>query len=83
MRTDDRSAGRCPPPSGPSPWSAVHAEVYVAPLENDFSTTPVVAALGLSFEPSLVVADATGRITAVLHFTMDATEVAAALSSVA
>ena len=64
-------------------WSAVHAEVYVAPLENDFSTTPVVAALGLSFEPSLVVADATGRITAVLHFTMDATEVAAALSSVA
>jgi hypothetical protein len=43
----------------------------------------VVAALGLSFEPSLVVADATGRITAVLHFTMDATEVAAALSSVA
>ena len=63
------------------PWSAVHAEVYVAPDANDFSTTPTVADLGLSFEPSLVVADADGIVTAALHFTMDATEVAAALAT--
>ena len=63
------------------PWTAVHAEVYVAPEANDFSTTPTVAALGLAFEPSLVVADADGTVTAALHFTMDATEVAAALAT--
>ena len=40
------------------PWSAVHAEVYMAPETGDFTTTPTVAALGLAFEPSLVVADA-------------------------
>ncbi len=60
-------------------WTAVHAEVYVAPDGGDFSTTPVISALGLTFEPSLVVADADGTITSALHYTMDATEVAAAL----
>ncbi len=64
-------------------WTAVHAEVYVAPDAGDFTPTPVVGALGLAFEPSLVVADATGTVTAALHFTMDATEVAGALDSVA
>ena len=65
----------------PGNWDAIHAEVYVAPDDADFSTTPVVAALGLTFEPTLVVADADGTITAAVHFTMDATEVAAALDT--
>jgi hypothetical protein len=63
------------------PWSAVHAEVYMAPEAGDFTTTPTVAALGLAFEPSLVVADVNGIVTAALHFTMDATEVANALAT--
>jgi hypothetical protein len=60
---------------------AVHAEVYMAPETGDFTTTPTVAALGLAFEPSLVVADLDGIVTAALHFTMDATEVADALAT--
>ncbi|MEC8947813.1 MAG: hypothetical protein VX897_05775 [Actinomycetota bacterium] len=63
------------------PWTTVHAEVYTGPETGDFSTTAAVSALGLTFEPSLVVADAEGIITAGLHYTMDATEVAAALQS--
>jgi len=62
-------------------WTAVHAEVYVAPDAGDFTPTAVVDALGLAFEPSLVVADATGTVTATLHFTMDAVEVAEALAT--
>ena len=62
-------------------WRAVHAEVYVAPDVGDFTPTPVVGALGLAFEPSLVVADAAGTVTAALHFTMDAAEVAGALAT--
>ena len=65
----------------PENWDAIHAEVYVAPDDADFSTTPVVAALGLTFEPTLVVADADGTITAAIHFTMDTDEVAAALDT--
>ena len=63
------------------PWTTVHAEVYTGPETGDFSTTAAVSALGLTFEPSLVVADAEGIVTAGLHYTMDATEVAAALQS--
>jgi hypothetical protein len=63
------------------PWTTVHAEVYTGPETGDFSTTAAVSALGLTFEPSLLVADAEGIITAGLHYTMDATEVAAALQS--
>ena len=63
------------------PWTTVHAEVYTRPETGDFSTTAAVSALGLTFEPSLVVADAEGIVTAGLHYTMDATEVAAALQS--
>lgn len=62
-------------------WSVIHAEVYVAPEDNDFTLTPTVGAYDLSFEPSLVVADADGIVTAVLHFTMDTPEVSAALES--
>ena len=62
-------------------WSVVHAEVYVAPEDNDFGLTPTVAAYDLSFEPSLVVADTDGIVTAILHFTMDTPEVSAALES--
>ena len=62
-------------------WRAVHAEVYMAPDAGDFTPTPVVGALGMAFEPSLVAADADGKVTAALHFTMDATEVADALGS--
>ena len=65
----------------PGNWDAIHAEVYVAPDDADFSTTPVVAALGLTFEPTLVVANADGTITAAVHFTMDAAEVVAALDT--
>lgn len=56
-------------------WSVVHAEVFVAPDDNDFTLAPAVTAYGLTFEPSLVVADRDGVVTAVLHFTMDAVEV--------
>lgn len=62
-------------------WTVIHAEVYTGPDAGDFSTTPVVAALGLTFEPSLVIADSTGKVTAALHFTMDAVEVAEALGT--
>lgn len=74
---DDALADR---PDGEA-WRAVHAEVYVAPDAGDFTPTPVVGALGLAFEPSLVVADASGTVTAALHFTMDAAEVAEALAT--
>ena len=63
------------------PWTTVHAEVYTGPETGDFSTTAAVSALGLTFEPSLLVADGEGIITTGLHYTMDATEVAAALQS--
>ena len=66
---------------GQEAWSVVHAEVYVAPEVGDFTLSPVGDALGLNFEPSLLVADATGTVTAVIHFTMDAIEVAEALAS--
>lgn len=62
-------------------WSVVHAEVYVAPEDNDFSLAPTVTAYDLSFEPSFVVADADGVVTAILHFTMDTAEVRSALDS--
>lgn len=62
-------------------WSVVHAEVYMNPVNGDFTLTPVVEAYGLSFEPSLVVANRSGEITGVVHFTMDKTEVVGALLS--
>lgn len=65
--------------------TAVHAEVYVDPYGEDFETrrhTQAIDVYGLDFEPQLVVADATGKVTAVLNATMDATEIAAALDTV-
>lgn len=64
-------------------WSVVHAEVFTDPMAGDFTLAPVVAVYGLSFEPSLVVADRSGVVTGVVHFTMDDTEVAEALESAA
>tara|TARA_B100001964_G_scaffold52058_1_gene58835 strand:+ start:8882 stop:9727 length:846 start_codon:yes stop_codon:yes gene_type:complete len=64
-----------------SSWSVIHAEVYKGPEDNDFGLTQTVTAYDLSFEPSLVVADANGIVTAILHFTMDTSEVDAALAS--
>ena len=64
-------------------WSVVHAEVYVDPMAGDLTVAPVVAVYGLSFEPSLVVADRSGTVTGLVHFTMDNTEVARALRSAA
>tara|TARA_B110000438_G_C15785538_1_gene638278 strand:+ start:139 stop:327 length:189 start_codon:yes stop_codon:yes gene_type:complete len=59
----------------------VHAEVYQRPEAGNFNTTPVVTALGLTFEPSLIVANSAGIITAALHFTMDNSEVVAAIET--
>jgi hypothetical protein len=64
-------------------WSAVHAEVYVDPMAGGFTVAPVVATYGLTFEPSLVVANRSGEVTGVVHFTMDGMEVAEALRSAA
>ena len=56
----------------------VHAEVYRD--ESARQTTPAVVAYGLTFEPSLVVADGTGTITARLDYTFDRNELEAALA---
>lgn len=66
----------------------VHAEVYTDPQELANAApadllAPVVETYAMAFEPSLLVADATGAITARLDVTMDATEIRAALATVA
>ena len=63
-------------------WSVIHAEVYVGPNAGDFRTAPVINAFGLSFEPSLIVADSNGIITEVVHLAMDKNEISAALKTV-
>lgn len=62
----------------------VHAEVYVDPQEfaagkPNPRTTAAVNAYGLSFEPSLVVANADGIVTSRLDFTWDRAELRDAL----
>lgn len=52
--------------------TVVHAEVYTDDRARE--TTPIVAALGLRYEPSLFVADASGVVTGRLDYTFDATE---------
>lgn len=52
--------------------TVLHAEVYTDDRATE--TAPIVAALGLRYEPSLFVADATGTVTARLDYTFDATE---------
>ena len=65
----------------------VHAEVYTEPERlNDVSDitelfAPVVTAHDLTYEPTLVVADAGGIVTARLDFTWDADELATALAT--
>ena len=62
--------------------SIIHAEVFKEPEKQNFSVAPVVGAFGLTFEPSLIVANNEGVITSILHFAMDTKEVSEALSTV-
>ena len=62
--------------------SIIHAEVFKEPEEQNFSVAPVVGAFGLTFEPSLIVANSEGVITSILHYAMDTKEVSEALSTV-
>jgi hypothetical protein len=62
--------------------SIIHAEVFKEPENQDFSLAPVVGVFGLTFEPSLIVANSKGVITSILHFAMDTKEVSEALSTV-
>ncbi len=64
-------------------WSVIHAEVYVAPTTTggNRDLTPVISAFGMAFEPSLVVADASGTVTGTLHLAMDADEITATLAT--
>lgn len=64
----------------------VHAEVYVDPQEfangkPNPKTTDAVKAYALSYEPSLIVTNAAGAVTARLDFTWDRAELQAALKS--
>jgi hypothetical protein len=59
----------------------IHAEVYVN--EDARRTTPTVDAYGLTYEPALFVADATGKITSRLDYTFDRAELARSLEEVA
>ena len=62
--------------------SIIHAEVFKEPEEQNFSVAPVVGAFGLTFEPSLIVANSEGVITSILHYAMDTKEVSEAPSTV-
>jgi len=62
----------------------VHAEVYIDPQEfasgkANPRTTPAVQTYGLSYEPSLVIANADGIVVSRLDFTWDRAELRAAL----
>lgn len=73
---EERAAGR--------DLTMVHAEVYLDPYgaEGDpGDTTEIIGVYGLDFEPQLVVADASGTVTAVLNNSMDRAEVRAALDT--
>jgi hypothetical protein len=65
----------------------VHAEVYAdAQAVKDLQAatlTPVVDAYGLTYEPSLYVADASGTVVDRLDYIFDATDIDAALSKAA
>jgi hypothetical protein len=73
---EERAAGR--------DLTMIHAEVYLDPYAADGDpgdTTEVIDVYGLDFEPQLVVADASGTVTAVLNNSMDRAEVRAALDT--
>jgi len=63
----------------------VHAEVYNRPEAGSdpasAGVTPAVEAFGLTYEPSLFVADASGIVTARLDNVFDRVELAAALAT--
>jgi hypothetical protein len=66
----------------------VHAEVYMDPQEfaqgkPNPRTTPAVQTYGMTFEPSLVVANADGVVVSRLDFTWDRAELKAALQKAA
>jgi hypothetical protein len=66
----------------------VHAEVYMDPQEfaqgkPSPRTTPAVQTYGMSFEPSLVVANADGIVVSRLDFTWDRAELKSALQKAA
>jgi hypothetical protein len=66
----------------------VHAEVYMDPQEfaqgkPNPRTTPAVQTYGMSFEPSLVVANADGIVVSRLDFTWDRAELKSALQKAA
>lgn len=69
-------------------FTFVHAEVYTDPqelftdgVETEDLLTRTMMIYDLGFEPSLVVADATGTVTARLDFTFDRVEMREALAS--
>lgn len=72
----------------PSEMNVVHGEVFTEPDRldevSDFTTLvgPIVKTYEMDFEPSLIVADSSGVVTARLDFTFDVTEMEAALATV-
>ncbi len=67
--------------AGREDLTVIHAEVYADPYgENPpITTAPIMAELGMTFEPSLFVTDADGTLVTRLDNVFDATELAAAL----
>jgi len=69
-----------------SDLTAIHVEVYSDPSMLGAAApgellAPTVTALGMTFEPSLIVANADGLITARLDIALDADDIAAALTT--
>ena len=72
----------------PGGINVIHGEVYTNPSRlnevNDRTTllSPIVTTFDMNFEPSFVVADGDGIVTARLDYTFDKTELEAALATV-
>lgn len=60
--------------------TAIHAEVYTNPEDNLEEVAPIVDALGLPFEPSLLTIDASGAVVRRIDNVYDRGELAAALA---
>jgi hypothetical protein len=61
----------------------LHAEVYAHPREDTDTKAPVIDALGLTFEPCLVLVGADGKVTERLDTIFDTAEATEALSRLA
>jgi hypothetical protein len=61
----------------------LHAEVYAHPQEDTDTKAPVIDALGLTFEPCLVLVGADGKVTERLDTIFDTAEATEALSRLA